>query len=103
MTTHDSAQSDRAARPAGTDSSLSTSRRDILTAALQELIEAELTALIGAAPGERTPSGPRCVMGIARSSCRPRAAMLRSPSRSCVRARSSPGAARAAQRLGASR
>ena len=35
--------------------SLSTSLRDILAAALQELIEAELTALIGAAPGERTP------------------------------------------------
>lgn len=31
-----------------------TSLRDILTAALQELIEAELTATIGAAPGERT-------------------------------------------------
>jgi transposase-like protein len=33
---------------------LSTSLRDILSAALQELIEAELTATIGAAPGERT-------------------------------------------------
>ncbi len=41
--------------PAGTDASLSSSLRDILTAALQELIEAELTATIGAAPGERTP------------------------------------------------
>ncbi|MSW78243.1 MAG: IS256 family transposase [Actinobacteria bacterium] len=38
----------------GTDASLSTSLRDILTVALQELIEAELTATIGAAPGERT-------------------------------------------------
>jgi hypothetical protein len=34
---------------------LSTSLRDILTVAPQELIEAELTATIGAAPGERTP------------------------------------------------
>ena len=33
---------------------LSTSLRDILAVALQELIEAELTATIGAAPGERT-------------------------------------------------
>ncbi len=53
MTTHESALSDLAARLASTDPSLSTSRRDILTAALQELIEAELTATIGAAPGER--------------------------------------------------
>lgn len=55
MTTSDSALSDLAARLAGTDPSLSTSLRDILTAALQELIEAELTNLIGAAPGERSP------------------------------------------------
>ena len=54
MTAHDSALSDLAARLAGTDPSLSTSLRDILTAALQELIEAELTNLIGAAPGERS-------------------------------------------------
>jgi putative transposase len=33
---------------------LASSLRDILTAALQELIEAELTTTIGAAPGERT-------------------------------------------------
>jgi transposase-like protein len=55
MTTHESALYDLAARLAGTDPSLSTSLRDILTVALQELIEAELTATIGAAPGERTP------------------------------------------------
>ena len=54
MTTHESALSDLAARLAGTDPSLSTSLRDILAAALQELIEAELTSLIGAASGERT-------------------------------------------------
>ena len=55
MTTHESALSDLAARLAGTEPSLSTSLRDILAAALQELIEAELTATIGAAAGERTP------------------------------------------------
>jgi putative transposase len=55
MTSSESALSDLAARLAGTDASLSTSLRDILTAALQELIEAELTGAIGAAPGERTP------------------------------------------------
>jgi transposase-like protein len=54
MTTHESALSDLAARLAGTDPTLSTSLRDILTAALQELIEAELTTAIGAAPGERS-------------------------------------------------
>ena len=55
MTNHESALSDLAALLAGTDASLTTSLRDILAAALQELIEAELTATIGAAPGERTP------------------------------------------------
>jgi putative transposase len=54
MTTHESALSDLATRLAGTEPSLSMSLRDILAAALQELIEAELTTLIGAAPGERT-------------------------------------------------
>ena len=54
MTTHESAFSELAARLAGTDPTLTTSLRDILAAALQELIEAELTAVIGAAPGERT-------------------------------------------------
>ena len=55
MTVHESALFDLAARLAGTDASLTSSLRDILAAALQELIEAELTATIGAAPGERTP------------------------------------------------
>ncbi len=54
MTNHEFAVSDLAARLVGTDASLSTSLRDILAAALEELIEAELTARIGAAPGERT-------------------------------------------------
>jgi putative transposase len=55
MTNHEFALSELAARLAGTDASLSTSLRDILTVALQELIEAELTATIGAASGERAP------------------------------------------------
>lgn len=54
MTVHDSALSDLAARLAGSDASLTSSLRDILAAALQDLIEAELTSVIGAAPGERT-------------------------------------------------
>ncbi len=54
MTSPESALSDLAGRLAGTDATLSTSLRDILTVALQELIEAELTTLIGAAPGERS-------------------------------------------------
>ena len=54
MTSPESALSELAARLVGTDASLSTSLREILTAAVQELIEAELTAAIGAAPGERT-------------------------------------------------
>ncbi len=55
MTAHEFALSDLAARLTGTDASLSTALRDILATALQELIEAELTATIGAAPGERHP------------------------------------------------
>jgi transposase-like protein len=55
MTTYEFALSDLAARLAGTDATLSSSLRDIVAAALQELIEAELTATIGAASGERTP------------------------------------------------
>jgi len=45
---------DLASRLTGTDASLASSLSDILTAALQELIEAELTACIGAEPGERS-------------------------------------------------
>ena len=54
MTNHEFALSDLAARLAGTDATLTTAIRDILAAALQELIEAELTTSIGAAPGEHT-------------------------------------------------
>jgi len=54
MTNYEFALSDLAARLAGTDATLTTSLLDILAAALQELIEAELTSTIGAAHGERT-------------------------------------------------
>lgn len=54
MTIHESALSELSSRLLGTDANLSTSIADILAAAIQELIEAELTATIGAAPGERT-------------------------------------------------
>src|SRR3954462_3257017 len=55
MTMYESAVSDLATRLAGTDPSLSTALRDILAVALQELFEAELTTVIGAAPGEHSP------------------------------------------------
>jgi putative transposase len=54
MTNYEFALSDVAARLAGTDATLSSAIRDILAAALQELIEAELTATIGAGPGEHS-------------------------------------------------
>jgi putative transposase len=56
MTNYEFALSDLAARLGGSDATLTTAIRDILAAALQELIEAELTATIGAAPGEHTPT-----------------------------------------------
>ena len=55
MATHEFALSDLAARLLGADATLATSLRDILTAALQELIEAELTSTIRAEHGERSP------------------------------------------------
>ena len=55
MTNQEFALSDLAARLAGTDATLSSALRDIVATAIQELIEAELTSVIGAAPGERTP------------------------------------------------
>ena len=55
MTHYESAIDDIAGRLQGVDASLATSLSDILAAALQELIEAELTGTIGAEPGERTP------------------------------------------------
>lgn len=73
MTTHEFALSALAARLAGTDAILTTAIRDILAAALQELIETELTATIGAAPGEHTParSGDRWARGRCGQSLRP--------------------------------
>ena len=56
MTNYESALSELGERLLGTDPSLSTSIADILAAAIQELVESELTARIGAAPGERTPA-----------------------------------------------
>jgi putative transposase len=56
MTNYESALSELGERLAGTDPSLSTSIAEILAAAIQELVESELTAQIGAAHGERTPS-----------------------------------------------
>ena len=56
MTNYESALSELGERLAGTDPSLSTSIADILAAAIQELIEVELTERIGAGHGERTPT-----------------------------------------------
>ena len=51
----ESALSELGAGLTGTDRRLSTNLAQILTDAIQDLIEAELTARIGAEPGERTP------------------------------------------------
>ena len=56
MAAHDSALSELSELLVATDASLATALCEILTVALQELIEAELTAKIGAEPGERTPA-----------------------------------------------
>jgi transposase-like protein len=53
MADFESALSELGVALAATDTKLSTSLAEILGVAIQELIEAELTALIGAAPGER--------------------------------------------------
>jgi transposase-like protein len=55
MAQHDSALSELARRLTEVDGTLASSIGEILGAALQELIEAELTARIGAEPGERSP------------------------------------------------
>lgn len=55
MANHDSALSDLSALLLATDGSLSTSLAEIVATAVQELIEAELTTVIGAEPGERSP------------------------------------------------
>lgn len=56
MARYESALDELASRLTGTDASLASSLSDILASALQELIETELTARIGAEPGERTPT-----------------------------------------------
>ena len=56
MTHYESAIDDIAARLQGTDASLTSSIAEILAAALQELIEAELVGTIGAEHGERSPT-----------------------------------------------
>ncbi|MBY5163146.1 IS256 family transposase [Salsipaludibacter albus] len=55
MTHYQSAMHELAERLQDADATLTTSIADILGAAIQELIEAELSARIGAEPGERTP------------------------------------------------
>ena len=55
MATRDPAQSGLSEMLIATDATLSRSLVEILTVAIQELIEAELTARIGAEPGECTP------------------------------------------------
>jgi putative transposase len=55
MANHDSALSALSEMLIATDGTLSTSLAEILATAVQELIEAELTAWIGAEPGERSP------------------------------------------------
>lgn len=52
MTTHDSALNALTAAVGSTDSSLATNLAEILADAIQELIEAEVTARIGAEPNE---------------------------------------------------
>ena len=56
MAHYESALSDLAELLSGTDATLASSLADILAAAMQELIEAELTGTIGADHGERTPT-----------------------------------------------
>ena len=54
MTTPDSALNALSGALTSTDSPLAANLAEILTDAIQELIEAELTARIGAEPGERS-------------------------------------------------
>lgn len=56
MASPDSGLSELSTVLMATDASLSTSLGEILATAIQELIEAEVTARIGAEPGERTPT-----------------------------------------------
>jgi transposase-like protein len=56
MAAHDSALSELSEMLVAADAKLATALCEIVTVAIQELIEAELTAKIGAEPGERTPA-----------------------------------------------
>ncbi len=56
MAQYESALTELSERLTGTDPTLATSLADILTAAIQELIEVELTGRIGADHGERNPA-----------------------------------------------
>ncbi len=69
MTHYQSAMHELAERLQDTDATLTTSIADILGAAIQELIEAELSARIGAEPGERTRGAPPSATGTVPSGC----------------------------------
>jgi putative transposase len=56
MAAHDSALSELSEMLVATDAKLATALCEIVTVAIQQLIEAELTAKIDAEPGERTPA-----------------------------------------------
>ena len=85
MTHYESAIDEIAGRLQGTDASLTNSIAEILAAALQELIEAELTGTIGADHGERTPTRTAQCNGR-----RPKLLRWRSPNLPRVAHRSSP-------------
>jgi putative transposase len=53
MAHYESALSEIVEQLTGTDATLASSLADILAAAIQELIEAQLTGAIGTEPGER--------------------------------------------------
>src|SRR3954466_3900612 len=76
MADFESALSELGAVLAATDAKLSTSLAEILGVAIQELIEAELTALIGRRPGASAlrPERP-CATGTDPSWSRPRPAI----------------------------
>jgi hypothetical protein len=92
MADFESALSDLGMALAATNTKLSTSLAEILGVAIQKLIEAELTALIGAGPGERsaTRTAQRNATGTDPRSSRRRRVASRWGSPSCGRARSSP-------------
>ena len=91
MTTYESALPELSGRLIGTGSNLKNSLSESPAVALQELIEAELTAAIGAALGERTRGPVGADAACTDRSCwRPRRVMSTWPSRNCESAASSP-------------